>query len=445
MKAHFIGIGGIGMSALARYFLSRGVTVSGSDQESSPVLDELEKEGVTIFYGHDENNIHDDMYQVIYSEAIQRNNPERVAAKALNIQKKSYFAALGDISKTKTTLSVCGTHGKSTTTAMAGLMLEASAQNPLVILGTKVFEWGEKNIRLPEDIFSPQCVAKREGKDFFLVESCEYHNSFLHLFPNTIVVTNIEPDHLDFFGSEEKYFQAFVHFARRLPKNGVLIADFSNPKVSELFLDLSVQKKNISSFLSELPPLLVPGEHNRQNAASVLALASALGIPMEIAKQSLQSFRGTWRRFEKKGEKKGVLVFDDYAHHPTEIRATLRSLRELFPRRKIWAVFQPHQYSRTREFQEKFAQSFSDADVILIPNICRVRDTDEDVASITPGGLVKCIAKYHPSAHYTESFERTVVFLKEHVATGDIIISLGAGPVYKVSEGFLQETMLFSS
>ncbi len=433
MKAHFVGIGGIGMSALARFFRSKGVTVTGSDPSNSPLLEELRAEGIEIFAEHTAENLDPQVYELIYSEAIPPNNPERQRATELKIPQKSYFAALGDISKTIPTVSICGTHGKSTTTAMAGLALEAALVDPLVILGTKVFEWGGKNIRLA----GPPVLCQETSCGLFVVESCEYHNSFLHLSPSIIIVTNCEPDHLDFFGSEEKYFEAFAAFAERLPESGTLIADFSNARIQALFGSIAAHKVDAADFLEQVPTMAIPGKHNRQNAALVLALFHVLELPPETAKQSLAQFRGTWRRFEYKGDKNGMHIFDDYAHHPTEVRATLAAFREKFPEAKVWAVFQPHQYSRTRDFLDEFAASFADADEVLIPNIYRVRDSEEDVESVSAEILVQKICEAGAKARHTHDFAQTIALLQNEAKAGDVIVSIGAGPVYQVAEKFL--------
>ncbi len=434
MKAHFVGIGGIGMSALARFFVSKGVEVVGSDEAPSPLLDELRAEGIYIFPEHNADNLDPESYELVYSEAIMPENPERMRAKELKIAEKSYFAALGDISQASNTVSICGTHGKSTTTAMAGLALEEAFADPLVILGTKVFEWGGKNIRLS----APPVLCNENECGLFVVESCEYHNSFHHLSPNIIIVTNCEPDHLDFFADEEAYFEAFRAFAARLPESGVLIADFSDVKIKELFGSIAAQKIDSAEFLSQVPEMAIPGDHNRQNAAHVLALFQALELPLEFAQQSLAQFRGTWRRFEHKGEKNDVQLFDDYAHHPTELRATLSAFREKFPQQKLWAVFQPHQYSRTHEFLEEFAASFADADEVLIPNIYRVRDSEEDVQSVSAEQLVEKISSNGTRARHTVDFAQTITLLQQETKTGDVVISIGAGPVHQVVEGFLE-------
>ncbi len=427
-----MGIGGIGMSALARYFLARGVEVMGSDSSDSEIIHELQEEGATIFRDHRAENVPHDIYQLVYSEAISSENPERQFALEHDIPQKSYFSAVGDISRARTTISICGTHGKSTTTAMAGLALE-NVSDPLVILGTRVFEWGKKNIRIP----SALCGNGGCAPDFFCVESCEYRDSFLHLSPDIIVVTNCEPDHLDWFKTPENYFHAFRKFAKKLPPNGILIADFSDPKIADLFSDLSVQKINSADFREQVPVLALPGAHLRENASKVLALFSALHLPLSVAREALDRFHGTWRRFEKKGEKEGVIIFDDYAHHPTEIRATLRAFREQFPENRLFAVFQPHQFSRTREFFEEFVTSFQDADRVLIPNIYKVRDTEADEQSVSAENLAKRIGE---KATWTQDFEKTVLLLKQEAKKGDVIVTLGAGPVFEVGQHFLDST-----
>ena len=434
MKAHFVGIGGIGMSALARYFVAKGVEVTGSDEGNSPLLAELQAEGVRIVDEHQQENLDPECYELIYSEAIPTDNPERVQARELKIPEKSYFAALGDISRAMPTVSVCGTHGKSTTTAMAGLALEAALVDPLVILGTKVFEWGGKNIRLA----GPPTLCQPEGCGLFVVESCEYHNSFHHLSPQIIIVTNCEPDHPDFFPDADAYFAAFRSFAERLPETGILIADFSDPTIKALFGSIAARTIDSADFLSQVPAMAIPGEHNRHNAAQVLALFHALELPLTTAQESLACFRGTWRRFEHKGEIEGIQVFDDYAHHPTELLATLAAFREKFPQQKVWAVFQPHQYSRTREYLDEFAASFGDADEVLIPNIYRVRDSEEDVASVSAEQLVAKINAHGVAARHTLDFPQTIGILQAETTPGDVVISIGAGPVHQVAEGFLQ-------
>ena len=427
-----MGIGGAGMSALARYFAFRGVEVSGSDENPSEILSELAAEKMNIFVGHDAKNVPPDIFELVFSAAIPPENPERKFAAEKNIPQKSYFAALGDLSRTKKTIAICGTHGKSTTTAMAGLALETVA-DPLVILGARVFEWKNQNIRLPVADFS-----RKGDADFLVVESCEFQNSFLNLSPDILVLTNCEPDHLDFFKTPENYFAAFQKFAEKLPKNGILIADFSDPTISKLFSKIAVKKIDASKFLEKVDFLNLPGAHNRQNAARVAALFDALGFDFSAAKSALKNFRGIARRFEKKGEKNGILVFDDYAHHPTEIRASLAAFAEKFPKKRRVVVFQPHQFSRTRDFFAEFSKSFSAADRVFIPNIFAARDAeiDENLAE-------KLAEKIGKKATHSENFEKTLALLRAELRAGDALITMGAGDVFRIGERFLSDEKEF--
>jgi len=423
----FCGIGGIGMSALARYAAQTGHSVWGSDSTASLLLQELESEGIKVFLTQRPENIPENCTEFIYSEAIPEDHPERLRARELGIPQKSYFEKLGEISQDFFTICIAGTHGKSGTTVMTGLALEAQGVDPTVFVGTKVFEWGKKNMR-------------RGKSNILLVEACEYCESFLYLEPDVIVLTSIEPDHLDYYQTSEKYFTGFQKFVAKLPAEGMLVADFDLPEVQNIAAKFTGKKVTTGEFLAQVPGLLLPGEHYRQNAARVLALFSALELNLEIAQKSLAKYRGAWRRFEMKGEKNGITVIDDYGHHPTEIQATLKTLCELYPDRKKWVIFQPHQYSRTADFLAEFAMSFSGVQEILIPNIYRVRDTEADLERVSPEILVQEIAKNLASGErvrYTDGFEKTVELLNAEAKSGDVILTLGAGPVHEVGEGFL--------
>ncbi len=399
------------MSALARFFLSEDLEVIGSDNNNSDLIEELKKEGVKIFLEQKKGNITQDIDLFVYSEAIPENNPERTNALKYKIPQKSYFQALGDVSKEYKTVAIAGTHGKSTTTAMAGLAIK----NSTVFVGTKIFEWNNKNFR-------------KDKSDLLIVEACEYRNSFLNLDPYVAIITSLEPEHLDFFKTKENYFASFKKFIK---KAKILIADFSDPAIKKISKNFAGKKINSADFISHVPKLKIPGEHNIQNASRVLALCDFLGINLNKTQKYLSEFKGTWRRMEKKAKN----VYDDYAHHPTEIRATLKALRNKYPDKKIWCVFQPHQYSRTIAFFDEFAKSFNDADYVFIPNIYKVRDSEEDVKKITAKDLVKKIGK---KAQYTENFENTVKILKEKVDPNDILITMGAGPINEVAEEFLK-------
>lgn len=429
MQSVFLsGIGGIGMSGLARLLVAKGVKVMGSDNTDSILLHELESEGISIFRTQKAKNIPDDCTEFIYSEAIPEDHPERQEARRRDIPQLSYFHKLGKISQDYTTICVAGTHGKSGTTVMAGLALEAAGMDPTVIVGTKVFEWGNRNFRM--------------GKGrILLVEACEYRESFLYLRTDIILLTNIEPDHLDSYKTPENYYAAFRKFIGKLREKGTLVADFTDLKVQELARRHPGKEVYASRLLAEVPELSLAGDHYRENASKVLGLFQSLDLNLEVAKKSLRNYKGAWRRFERKGEKNGVMVIDDYAHHPTEIKATLQTLKEQYPERKYWIVFQPHQHSRTADFLEEFGKSFHGAAEVLIPNIYRVRDSAESVQKASAEILVETIAKNleaNQQVRHTKTFENTVQILEQETHPGDIILTLGAGPVHEVGESFLE-------
>lgn len=403
-KVHLIGIGGIGMSALARYFLSEDIRVTGTDTGiNNPLLAELKKEGAVIYNEHLAENITDDTDLIIYSEAISEDNPER----KVQILQMSYFQYLGELSKQYKTIAIAGTHGKSTTTAMCALAMPHTT----CFVGTKIFEWNNKNFR-------------KGDSAYLLMESCEYRNSFLNITPHIAVITSLEHDHLDFFENEEVYFKSFEKF---ISKAQILVADFNDENILKISKNFKGQKINTSLLMDDVPPIKIQGEHNVENASKVLGIFKALDRDIMDAKDSLQEFQGTWRRMEQRSEH----IYDDYAHHPTEIKATLKALREKYPVQKIFCVFQPHQYSRTKFFLDEFAESFDDADEVLIPNIYRSRDTEEDIKSISEQELAEKIGE---KARHTFNFENTVKMLKEEITEEDIVITMGAGDVYLIAD-----------
>lgn len=357
-KVHFIGIGGIGVSALAQIYLHQGNQISGSDQKSSDLIEKLQQSGAKIQIGHSETNI-SDQDLVIYSPAIPPDNPELLAAREKGIECLSYPQALGRFSEDYFTIAIAGTHGKSTTTAMTALSLTAAGLDPTVIIGTKVFEFNNQNYRV--------------GKSKILViEACEYRDSFLNFHPDILAITNIEPDHLDYFKTAENYYKTFQNFAAQIKPNGHVIRTE----------ELQIQPLNLK----------VPGEFNIKNANLALKIGKILNIDQTKQIQTLENFRGTWRRMEFRGCKGNTDFYDDYAHHPTEIRATLRAFREKYePEAKILTIFQPHQYSRTIELFDDFAKSFEDTTEVIIPNIYRVRDSESDIAKISAQTLAEKI------------------------------------------------------
>ncbi len=481
MKIHFIGIGGIGISALARIFRERGDEVSGSDASKSALTDDLEKIGIKVFEGHAAENVPDDVDKVIYTEAIPKNNPEYQKSEKLGVPFLTYFQALGEFSNEYRVIAIAGTHGKTTTTAMTALALIEGEIDPNVIIGTKVAEFENRNVRIGKS-------------DYLVVESCEYRESFLNLTPQILVITNIEAEHLDYYKTEENYLNAFKKLCQKVPRSGYIVTIDGDENVDKVVAGveanvLKVQIKNeklkiineqkmltqanlaedfstaprtnlnsedrdfgrndaTKNILNQhskqpttnyqLPTLQVPGEHYKIDAALAMAVVTLSGVEEEVLKKALASFKGTWRRFERKGEKYGVLVIDDYAHHPTEIQATLRGAREMFDEKKIICVFQPHQYSRTRLLFNNFVHSFVDCDEVIIPNIYKVRDTEEDVKAVNAAMLVNAIDDYSGNATFGDGFENTVKLLEEKLQAGDVLITMGAGPVNEVGEMYLE-------
>lgn len=419
-KIHFIGIGGIGMSAIVRMMILSGKEVSGSDTASSIVSDGLKKLGARIFIGHNENNLKDPDL-VIYTTAIAPDNPEFQKARKLRIPIYSYPEMLGFITRDKFTIAVSGTHGKTTTTAMLAEVLINAKFEPTVIVGS---------------------LLKGEGSNFiagkskyFVTEGCEYRRAFLNLNPKMIIITNIDEDHLDYYKDLADIQNAFLEFVSKLGRDGILIC---NTKDKNLRKILSAAKCRVVDYSSEKIDfkLKVPGRHNIENAKAVFATARFLDIDRKIVKNSLKNFLGTWRRFEYKGKtENGVLIYDDYAHHPTEIKVTLRGAREFFGKKKIFCVFQPHLFSRTWLLLNDFAQSFDDADQIIVIDIYAAREDDD--GKIHSKDLVEKIKEFNKNVAYGGSFKKIEEYLQKRAKTGEIILTMGAGDVYKIGDKLL--------
>ncbi|OGY64578.1 MAG: hypothetical protein A3I89_02675 [Candidatus Harrisonbacteria bacterium RIFCSPLOWO2_02_FULL_41_11] len=417
-KIHFIGIGGIGVSAVARMFLRGKKTVSGSDIARSEITKALEKIGAKIYYRHSGKNLKAaDL--VVYSPAVAENNPELIKARKLGIRTFSYPEMLGAISKDKYTIAVSGAHGKTTTTAMVGMMLRDAKLDPTIIVGSLLRE--EKS----------NFVAGRSK--YFVVEACEYKRSFLNINPKIAIITNIDNDHLDYYKSVKNIQKAFGEFAAKLGKDGYLIC---NPNGKYMKPVVKIAKCEIIDY-TKLPrdfKLKVIGEHNLDNAQAAFAVGKMLGIRENTIRKSLENFSGTWRRFEYKGKtKNGVLVYDDYGHHPAEIKATLKAVREAFANKKIFCVFQPHLYSRTKLLMNDFAKSFNDADAVIVMDIYAAREKNDGTSS---ADLVKKTQKYHKNARYAENFSKAAKILIAETKKGDLVITMGAGDVYKIGEQF---------
>lgn len=432
---HFIGIGGIGISALAFLSLSRGKTVTGSDGTPSALLDDLIKEGAKIFIGHDAAHINEQTDFVIFTEAINKEtNPEYLEARRRTIPMMSYFQAIGELSKNYKTIAVAGTHGKTTTTTMLGLAMIEAGLDPLVIVGTKVPQFNNRNIRIPE-----RKQSEAIGNNWLIVEACEYRRSFLSINPFGLVLTNCEAEHLDYYKDEADYKNAFKEFSAKVPEEGFIVYNATDKNLNEVTADSGARQfPVIPKEVADLNlKLQVPGKFNEMNATQALTAASLAGADLSKVRKALENFKGTWRRMEIKGEKNGILVMDDYGHHPTEVRATLGALKEKYPDRRLICAFQPHQYSRTYQLLEEFKTAFDSADQVIVPNIYEARDTEEDKEKIDAEKFVAALK--HPNAIYAGDFAGALKALKE-AKSGDLIITMGAGNVCEIADRWIQSS-----
>ena len=422
MKIHFIGIGGIGVSALAQYYLAKGHKVSGSDLVSSEITEFLKRKGAKLI-----KKIPKDVDLVIYSPAIKLDNPEIKQAKKLKIKIQSYPQALGELTKEYFTIAVSGTHGKSTTCAMIALVLMKAGFDPTVIVGTKLREFSGSNFRIGES-------------DYLVIEADEWQASFLNYWPKIIVLTNIEREHLDYYKGLGHILHTYREYIEHLPKDGILIANRDDENILKLQFkarNYSIKQKEAKK-ISKI--LKVPGEHNIYNALAALAVAQALKIPDKISFKALSGYKGVWRRFEiKRGEidNKKFTIISDYAHHPTEIKATLEATREKFPSKKIWCIFQPHQRQRTFYLFNDFVRVFSGASIdrLIITDIYDVagREKKEIKKKISSEKLIKKIDK--PEALYLQR-GRIKNYLRRNLKGGEVVIIMGAGDIYKFAEEF---------
>ena len=422
-KVHFIGIGGIGVSAIARMMLLEGKAVSGSDQTESVVTKGLEKLGAKIFIGQKTENVPVDADLIIYTIAIPADNPERMAGERLNIPAMTYPEALGQISKTKTTVAVAGTHGKTTTTAMIAQIALAAKLDPTVVVGSFLLDQSAGR--------QTNFVAGRG--DLLIAEACEYRRSFLNLSPKILVITNIDNDHLDYYQDLADIQSAFVELVKKVPEEGYLICDVNAPNLAPILAAAKCQVIDYQQAESEGLDLLVRGAHNILNAKVALAAGEVLGVSSSTALEALNKFSGTWRRFEFKGELAGgALVYDDYAHHPTEIKATLAAAREKFPERRIIAIFQPHLYSRTKLLLNDFAGSFAVADQVIIAPIYAAREAPDP--TISHKLLETAIGA---KAQAFESLPAITAHLQTIIKPTDLVLTIGAGNICEVAEALL--------
>jgi UDP-N-acetylmuramate--alanine ligase len=413
-----VGIGGIGMSGLAQLLAHQVKRVSGSDREESPTTEMLAQKGIKVLIGQDADHVPADTELVIYSDAVHSDNPERVRAEGMHIPQMSYFEALGEVSKSMRTIAVAGTHGKTTTTGMLAKILYDAQIAPTAIIGSIVRD------------FESNYLPGRP--DLFVVEACEYRDHLLKLSPEILVITNIELDHTDYFPSLEALQETFRIAAEKVPAHGYIITDPNDPTIAAILRDVSAKVVDYTQV--EVPDLTQIGEFNRMNAraAKAAALAAFPDLSESAISESLVAFKGAWRRFEYRGEApSGALVYDDYAHHPTAIRATITAARERFPGKRIVVAFHPHLFSRTKSLLHEFAEALATADFAIVAPIYAAREALDPAVS---NQIVADIAREKGGDVIAlDSFDEIRDRLLQE---GDdaLIITMGAGDIYKVAE-----------
>lgn len=447
MHVHFIGIGGISMSGLAAILIGRNYNVSGSDRSDSPILEKLRNMGAKIYIGHAAENVRGADI-VVYTAAISANNPELQEAKRLNIPTIDRAEFLGSIMKHfPKAICISGTHGKTTATSMLSLMLLNGGLDPTIMVGGELDAIGG-NVRSGS---SPYMVA----------EACEYKASFLKFFPKIGIILNIDADHLDFYKDIDDIYNAFLKFSKNIPDDGLLIGCADDLRVMDIISQAScktltygisggdftanhITYDNLGhpSFqvLHKGKPLgniqlSVPGEHNVLNALASIACGFYLGLNFEVMASSLHSYSGTHRRFEKKGEINGVTVIDDYAHHPTEMKATIKAALN-YPHKRLYCVFQPHTYTRTYTLFKEFTEAFDGLDKLILVDIYAAREKDTGLVSSKK--LCNAVREKGVSCQYAGSFEEAVSILKDELKPGDVVVTMGAGDVYKVGDMYLR-------
>lgn len=446
---YFIGIGGISMSGLAEILASRGHQVSGTDVKETAVTKHLQSLGIHINFEHRAENITDDITLVVYTAAIHDDNPELRAAHEKGIRIMDRAHLLGQImDEYHDSVAVSGTHGKTTTTSMVSEILLAAEKDPTITVGGILPTIGS-NLRIGN---SP----------YFVAEACEYFDSFLQFNPFIAIILNVESDHLDYFKTLENIRRSFHAFAQRVPDKGLLVISEKIDHVEELTDGLTChvetfglgekanwRAENIvheadgrnsfdvyhnGAFFTTIH-LHIPGEHNITNALAAIGASAFLGAAPEDCVKGLHHYTGTERRFQLKGKKDGITVIDDYAHHPTEIKAALAAAQNV-QHNTTWCVFQPHTFSRTRFLFDEFGEAFGDADEIIIADIFAARETDD--GTVSAAQLAERIAQTGKSARYVGDFAAIEAYLREHCKSGDLLMTVGAGDVYKIGENFLK-------
>jgi UDP-N-acetylmuramate--alanine ligase len=449
---HFVGIGGVGMSGLARILHAHGHRVSGSDLERGPLVDDLGRAGIPVAIGHRAENVPVDVEMVVASAAIRPDHPEIQAAGALGVPVLKYAQALGRLmARHGRGIAIAGTHGKTTTTAMIAHILVGAGLDPTLVVGGSIPALGG--------------TSRAGAANVMIAEACEYDRSFLNLAPTHAVVTNIEPDHLDYYRDLDDIRSAFRDFASAVPAHGAIVvcgedrgavravSGLRAPVVRYGIDESGVDWRGADVELAGGRPtylllrndepicgvrLAVPGRHNVLNSLAAIAIAVENGVAPETAARLLGTFTGVNRRFQVVGEVGGASVVDDYAHHPTEISTVIRAARERYPSGRVIAVFQPHQHSRTRQLLGGFASALRDADAVLLPDIYSARDTEADKRSVSAHDLVAAICGLGGNASHGASFEAIARDVRAMAGPGDVVLTMGAGDVWKIGRMLAQ-------
>ena len=447
---HCIGIGGIGLSAIAEILLSRGYNVTGSDMKESDMTANLAGKGARIFIGHRAENVADaDL--IVYSAAVGMDNPELKEAEEKRIPAITRAEMLGVLmDEYKNSIAISGTHGKTTTTSMVSLILDNAKTDPTILVGGNLAEIGG-NVKVGQG-------------EYFVTEACEYMDSFLNLRPKIEIILNIDSDHLDYFKDIDHIVNSFDKFAKLVPGEGLIVAYEANPFVNQVIKNLDnavtfglnenctyggdnvvFNEKGLPAFdvkkegrLLCRVQLSVPGEHNILNALAAFACCHSLGIPTGVIKETLEAYHGTQRRFDIVGTTaSGVKIVDDYAHHPTEIKATLAACQNI-PHNKLWCVFQPHTYTRTLALFDEFADAFEKADELVLAEIYAARE--KNIYKISSAQLADKIKESHPDKKVTfmQDFNSIADYVEGSADKGDLVLTMGAGDIYKVGEMILE-------
>lgn len=454
-RFHFIGVGGIGMSGLAMLLLKHKAIVTGSDQTGGETIDHLSQSGADIKIGHKEHNLNVAADAVVISAAIKEENPELKLARREGIRVYKYAEMLGKVFQFYQGIAISGAHGKSTTSGWLVYVLKLAGIEPNFVVGAVVTQ-----------------LAGSSGigsGHHFVAEACEYDRSFLNLKPQIAVILNIEADHLDYYKDEAEIVEAFRDFALGTKNSGVIIANGEDKNTAKIladsrllennrkietfgfgrennyYADNIIEKDGLYSFdvyhnkeLLGSTHISVPGRHNVANALAVIAAAQNAGVAAKDVLRLLPGFTGVDRRLMLKAKINGITILDDYAHHPTEIRASLKAIKEHYQPKRLWCIFQPHQYSRTRFLLDDFAESFKHADITIVPEIYFVRDSQQSKKEVNAQVLADKIRAKESEAMFIDGFDKICDYLTKQVSAGDVVVTMGAGDVWKVSDEFLK-------